>query len=69
MNLEMLREIKDNNGEIYNHSHKHQSFIKQPLEEVEKDILKADKIIKENLGVLKKLFLILMVNQINLLNN
>jgi len=55
MNLEMLREIKDNNGEIYNHSHKHQSFIKRPLEEVEKDILKADKIIKENLGGFKKI--------------
>ena len=55
MSWEMIKEIKQNEGSIFNHSHKHQSFLKKNLEEVKKDISTADQILQKNLGRLEKI--------------
>ena len=51
----MLREIQKSKGNILNHSHKHESFFKLSLDEVERDILLADEIISKNLGNVEKI--------------
>ena len=55
MSWEMLREIKKNGGHIFNHSHKHNSFVKYSSEEIIEDVMLADKIINENLGEIEKI--------------
>ena len=55
MDWKMLKEIKENKGSIYNHSHKHKSFIKQKLGWVEKDILLANQILKKKFGNSEKI--------------
>ena len=55
MNWKMIKEIKENKGDILNHSHKHESFIKQTLEDVEEDNLLARKILIKNLGEVEKI--------------
>jgi len=55
MSWEMLREIQKSKGNILNHSHKHESFLKLSLDEVERDILLADEIISSNLGNVEKI--------------
>ena len=52
---EMLREIKKNGGHIFNHSHKHKSFVKYSSEEIIEDVILAEKIINENLGEIEKI--------------
>ena len=51
----MLREIKKNGGHIFNHSHKHKSFVKYSSEEIIEDVILAEKIINENLGEIEKI--------------
>ena len=55
MSWEMLREIKKNGGHIFNHSHKHKSFVKYSSEEIIEDVILAEKIINENLGEIEKI--------------
>ena len=55
MNWKMIKEIKENKVIFLNHSHKHESFIKQTLEDVEEDILLARKILIKNLGEVEKI--------------
>ena len=46
----MLQELKEKNGEIYNHSHKHRSFIEYTSNDLIEDIETAEKEIEKNLG-------------------
>ena len=42
-------------GHIFNHSHKHNSFVKFSLEEIIDDVLLAEKILDEKLGEIEKI--------------
>ena len=55
MSWKMLREIKKNGGDIFNHSHKHESFIEYSSKEIIEDVMLAEKIINENLGEEEKI--------------
>ena len=50
MNWDMLSELKENNGEVYNHSDKHKSFLKYTSTDLIKDIKIAEKKIEKKLG-------------------
>ena len=50
MDWGMLNELKKNNGEIYNHSDKHKSFIEYTSNDLIEDIKTAENQIERNLG-------------------
>lgn len=51
---EMLREMRKYKGDIFNHSHSHNSFVKFSLEEIRNDVLLAEKILDEKLGKIRR---------------
>ena len=56
MSWEMLKEISENNGSIYNHSHSHRSMIDLSSKELLEEINESEKIIKKKIGVHQKIF-------------
>jgi len=56
MNWEMLKELKSNNGEIYNHTSDHSSLLKISKAKALKIINKSQKILQKELGEVSLIF-------------